>query len=40
MFTTYFLITAVIAQICIPTAELAISAEILTKEAKAKIETH
>ena len=36
----YLLITAVIAQIFIPTAELAIPAGIPTKEAKAEVETH
>ena len=36
----YFLISAVIAQIFIPTAEIAISNGIPTKEAKAEIGTH
>ena len=36
----HFLIPAVIAQIFNPTAELAIPAGILTKEAKAEIEIH
>ena len=36
----YFLILAFIAQIFIPTAELAILIVMLTKEAKTKIETH
>ena len=36
----YFLITAVIAQIFISTAELAISTGIPTKESKAEIKTH
>ena len=36
----YFLITAVIAHICIPTAELAIPTGIPTKEEKAEMETH
>ena len=36
----YFLFTAVIAQIFIPTAELGISAGVPIKEAKSKMETH
>ena len=36
----YFLITAVIAQIFDPIAELVIPIGILTKEAKAEMETH
>ena len=36
----YFLITAVIAQIFVPIAELAIPTEILTKEAKAEMKKH
>lgn len=39
LFDLYFLITAVIAQLFNPTAELAVPIEILTSEVKAEIET-
>ena len=39
LFDLYFLITAVIAQLFNPTAELAGPIEILTSEVKAEIET-
>ena len=40
LFLNYFVIPAVIAQICNPVAELVITIGIPTNEAKAETETH